>query len=693
VQPDRVYLALALAFGAAYVVLTPPGQVADEPAHFRRAFELSEGRVVAQKQGDYTGDEQPRAIDRFEDRYRHLFLHYEEKLTRADILDSASVRIESDDRTFAPFANTAIHSPLTYAPQAAAIFVARHVSGSVLVCWYSGRAANLLAVTLLTFLAIRVAPAGKWFLAAVALTPMALSLAASLSSDALTNAFAFLLVAHGLALALGPREHIAGRSIAVMVLLGVAVGLCKQGYFFLPLCYLMVPPARFGSRFRYWVTLTAALAATLVAVGAWGGVVREVYSRSDPQFGMNPPEQFRAMREHPLEFLSTLLHTSRSAVLYAEEFVGWLGYADLRLATPVYLVELIVLVTAAALGFGPRSGVGVRQASVAAGVAVLIAFTLAVIVHITWDAVGASTIGLQGRYFIPIAPLAGVAVGRVVGGLATRLPASAVRVAPVAVAAAVPFVLVAGLARVHERFFVDNPKAASQRAFGRAMAYAKEGQEKLAREQLEEALRLYSGHAPARFQLGSLVASQGEYAEAIRLFREALELNPGDVNVQRRLATVVEAEQARQQLLVQVPQFFQGLIAANGLAEERHRDTPEAGLYLKASRGRVTDPSGRAPFPFELVWRCPTSAGEDVRLSGAPERHAAPFFACTAMPLIGPKRLFVFPPPVNAALFKDEEVSWLFQRPMAELSPTEREREEEYRRQHGLHFPLASLAD
>jgi hypothetical protein len=104
---DRVYLTLALALGSAFLVLTPPFQVADERAHFRRAFAIAEGHVVPLKRGDSTGDEQPRSIDSTEQRYQRLFLRHEEKTSAAQIREDAQIRLDPEERSFAAFPNTA----------------------------------------------------------------------------------------------------------------------------------------------------------------------------------------------------------------------------------------------------------------------------------------------------------------------------------------------------------------------------------------------------------------------------------------------------------------------------------------------------------------------------------------------------------------------------------------------------------
>jgi uncharacterized membrane protein/tetratricopeptide (TPR) repeat protein len=694
-RAESVYLFLALTFGAAFLVLTPPYQVPDEPAHFRRAFEISEGRIIAVKRDGSTGDEQPRALDAHEQRYARFFRHHEQKTTAAEILGGAAVRIDPDDREFDPFPNAAIHPPLTYLPQAAAIFLTRHLVGSVLVCIYAGRLANLLAAVAVTFLAVRRTPAGKWAFAALALTPMAISLSASLSPDALTNALSFLLIAQVLALALGKEERISGKSLAVTALLGAAVGLAKQAYFLLPLCYLMIPARKSGGLFRHGAGLAAVMGATLLAVGGWGLVVREIYSPADPQFGMNPAEQFRLMCRQPGEFLLVVVRTLGYTPLFAEEFVGWLGFADIPMAGWVYVVALTFLVAVCAAEFGPGSGVTGRQALVAAGVTALVAFTVLVIMHLTWDAVGAPVVSLQGRYFIPVAPLAGLALGRLLGTLARPALAPAARVVRVAAVAAAPLVLAVALARVHGRFFEDTPKDAAERAYVEATNLSqKAGQESRARELFEEAARVNPLHAAAHADLGNLLARQGDFSGAIGQFREALRLKPEDADVKRRLDEARGAQQVMGEISRQIPPVFHALIGSGGLSEERHPNSPKAASYLKPNRGPVTDAAGRAPFPVEFLWRCPPPSGEEIRLTepaASTAGRSPPFFACSAGPLVGPRRVFVFPPPVNVVFLADDAVSWYYQRPLADLSEAERAREQDYRRERGLHFPLATL--
>jgi uncharacterized membrane protein len=155
-----VYLALALAFGGALLALTPPFQVPDEEGHFRRAFQLSEGHVIARKEGNVTGDLLPRGVESLWDRFVRLRARPEQKTSAAEIREAGAVTLEPSERAFVGFSNTAIHPPLTYLPQATGVALARLFSPSALVAFYAGRLFNLLAAAAVTCCAIRRAPEG-----------------------------------------------------------------------------------------------------------------------------------------------------------------------------------------------------------------------------------------------------------------------------------------------------------------------------------------------------------------------------------------------------------------------------------------------------------------------------------------------------------------------------------------------------
>ena len=93
---------------------------------------------------------------------------------------------------------------------------------------YLARVANLIVYLLLAAAAVRLAPIHKWTLAMVALMPMSVYLAASLSADAMTLGLSLLVVALTLNLALG-SEGPSRRSLLALGLLLRAPGPLETG--------------------------------------------------------------------------------------------------------------------------------------------------------------------------------------------------------------------------------------------------------------------------------------------------------------------------------------------------------------------------------------------------------------------------------------------------------------------------------
>jgi uncharacterized membrane protein/tetratricopeptide (TPR) repeat protein len=727
-RPEWAFAAISLTFGIAFLIVTPPFQVADEEAHLRRAFEISEGHLIATKRGDRTGDELPAGIDVLYERFKGLKGHLEEKTSAAEIRDSSAVLLSSSDRAFLAFSNSAIHPPLTYLPQALGIAIARHVSPSVLTCLYAGRAFNLAATTALTFLAIRLIPVGKWALAALALTPMGLSLAASLSPDALTSGISFLLIAQVLACAVGNGVTLTWSTLPAIAVLGACLGLTKQMYFFLPVCYLLIPPQKAITRRGYWTGFVAVMGATLLAVLVWGLVVRQIWSPADPGMGLDPGEQFRRLVSNPVEFARVLLRTAADVQLHLEEYVGMLGWAEVRLPTWVYVVEVTALALLCVKEFGRGSGLSTRQALVAAAVAGLVALTIAVVIHLTWDRLGVSFIALHGRYFIPFSPLVGIALGRVGYLLPSRYDKVG-RALPALAGVAIPILLIASLVRLHDRYFVDTAVDASERHSTRGMQLIGTGNVAdlpRARAEFEESIRLNPAnnvahnwlglilkesdptaaaeqfrivlrHSPendvALFELANTLAAQAEFAEAIRLYREALKISQGNENVAAALRAAQAMQSATARDLEAISREFRALVVSQLLENPGGQ---EGGGVLKGKRGPVAGASPQglvAKMAFR--WRSPPPDGKPIFMpgTGLPAGvQRLPFFACSEKRVFS-KRVFVFPPPENARLLADDAVSWYYQLPMIDLSEAERRNEENYRRDHGLRFPQETLPD
>jgi uncharacterized membrane protein len=704
-------LALALIFGGAMLALTPPFQVADEENHFRRSCELAAGRVIPQKRGDYTGDDLPRSIEALWGRYQPLGQHREQKTSLDEILQSASERWNVKDTEFVAFSNTAIHPPLTYLPQALGISIARAVSPSVLVGFYTARILNFLAAVALTFVAIRLTPVLKYAFAALALTPMALYQAASLSSDALTNAFALLLVAQVLACAAGPAEVVRTRSIVGMAIWSVAVGLAKQAYFLLPVTYLLIPVGRAGTSRRYWSGFALALGAGLLPVVVWSFVVKNVYSSPDLHYAIDPAEQFHRLFSRWPETLRMLGNTAMRSRVYGEEYLGFLGWLDTRLPDWFYIAEVVLLLYLCVSDPEAQRRLSARQAWLAGSVALLVGGMVLFIVHLTWDPLGTPYIVIQGRHLIPLGPVVAIAMSKS-GWFLPRPLVTTHWLKPFLLSIGTATFLSTAIYNIYDRFYVDNDVARAERLYqqGLSLAKARDTREQ-AYALFDEALAIDSGHPGAHYMLGirsetndsraaamhfrsvlarepghvssmlhlaTALAELSEYDEAIRFYEGAVRLRPDDAKLRNDLARAKRT----QGLLSQVEATMQSL------ARRQAR-----GGNLAPNRGPVVVEPGQMSLPAPFVWRCPPPSGQNIPQEGSADRTLLyPFYACSAI-AFGGKRVFVFPPPLGAMLLADEDVSWYWQLPLSDLTPDQRQEEIVYRKARNLQFPLTTLPE
>jgi uncharacterized membrane protein len=417
-RPHVVFLCLGTLFGLTLLVVTPPLQVADEYHHLLHAFSVSEGRFRATRSADHPGDFQiggvlPTSVVELFGTVnrsgRPIAFHPENKQAVGDVIALFGRPLDLEHRQFASFFSTARNSPVPYGPPALGIGLGRLLGAPPIALLYLGRLSNLLIWLTLTSLAIQLVPLHRWVLVLLALTPMSLFQAASLSPDAFVNALSFVAIAFWLHLALGPVPAVTGRHAMVLALLTVLLGLSKQVYLLLAGLYLLIPVRKLGTRGRYLVTGLVLGLAGAATIAAWAWLFRDLYfpARLDRSVVFAPSEQVRYIVHNPGRYLETCWLTLRSdGWWYFQMFIGVLGWLDTVLPTPVYHAYLVALV-AVALADNREvvpMGLPARLTTwLLFGGAVLGIMTT---LYVVWNALAFPVVqGVQGRYFIPFAPL------------------------------------------------------------------------------------------------------------------------------------------------------------------------------------------------------------------------------------------------------------------------------------------------
>ncbi len=447
VTPERLLVLGSLVFGVALVFVTPPFGSPDEPAHLFRSWALSQGQIVGERlrhpDGVHTaeGAAIPAGVIRLRDvATAEGAQPVPQALSRAALARAFAVELAADDQRFADFRNALQLPAALYLPQALGCALTAAAGGPPLVGLYLGRLANLALTTLLLAWALRRLPAHRWWLVAVALSPMLLSLRASLSADALNFALASAFLAEVAALSRHDAEP--GRRDRVRLLvLAAGLGCTKTVYLPLLLLLLLIPalrrpPAR-------WRTALPAIALALLVAAAHLATLAPTRLRLDVP--VDAAAQLQRLLHQPVAVAAQLLG---DLVVHAPRYLGEaLGHKLGWLDAPLPPIALGALGVAFALLLWAESVCGARPArrdlALIAGASLAVALLIELSLWLQWTPPGGAGVqGIQGRYFLPLAlpfiwAIGGIAPSAPSGSVAEERDRSAALAAGAAFAAVV----------------------------------------------------------------------------------------------------------------------------------------------------------------------------------------------------------------------------------------------------------------
>jgi uncharacterized membrane protein len=410
--PQKTFLLLGGIFGFLFLLVTPPFQVADEHQHFLHGYNFSEGRIRAQLVDGRGGDYLPASLSLFYSTVNRSVIatHPENKQDLKDLWAQFHKPLNPEQRTFQGFSDTARYCPVVYLPQAIGITLGRWCNSPPVIIFYLGRLTNLLGWCLMIALAIKLIPFFKWVTLLLALTPMSLFQSASLSADGLANGISLLTVSYSLYLAFGPVERIQWKHWLILFGLGVLLAFTKQIYILLIGLYCLIPTSKFNSpRERFFSSLILFLAGAAALFG-WYFFYMGLYPPAtfDGVVQFAPGEQLRFILGNPWGYLAILWATlKKMTILWMAMYVGILGWIDTPLPLVVYYSFYPLLGLVIWGDSHPTVALSMAARLTSASVFLISLTGILAVLYLTWNRLQSPIIhGLQGRYLIPIAPLA-----------------------------------------------------------------------------------------------------------------------------------------------------------------------------------------------------------------------------------------------------------------------------------------------
>jgi uncharacterized membrane protein len=425
-EPENAFIAIGIFFGILLLLITPPFQAPDEYNHFYRSFQIAEGRLIAEKKiGDCyhdpitiptttcAGGFLPKSIWTTAQKVSDVELRFnpEKKQKLQTVFSLLNFPLQSNDRIFINFQNTSVSYPIAYLPQAFGIKLGNIMGFSPLILMYMGRISNLFFWVFLGYTSIKIIPIFKWLIFLLELTPMSHFQASSLSPDAFTNGISILLIAILLNNAFVQEKPLNKVNILVILLLSFLLAFSKFAYFPIIILFLLIPIRKIRNRKKYFVILFLLILGCISSIIATSILVKELLVpyilKFDSSQLISSNDQLIYIFNHPLEFILVLGRTLYyQGPALVRQYIGVLGWLDTKL--PIFLtISYLVMLMIVSLATNQKDIVISYKQKIIIFIIIIFNVTLVgTLLYLGSTPVGGSIIkGLQGRYFIPIAPL------------------------------------------------------------------------------------------------------------------------------------------------------------------------------------------------------------------------------------------------------------------------------------------------
>lgn len=407
---EKFYLPTALFLGMIFQCLITVGGVPDEPGHLDTAYKYS-NKILLVEDTDTPCTIYKRRCDAEmsemlangleSNSYYQLLTDTFRKADHTELIETESV----DSTNLVP--------GIVYIPGALGISAGRVLGLSAMFTMQLARIFNLVVYVLLVFGAIRLIPFGKNLMGMIALLPIALQQGASASYDAVINGLLMLFFA--LCMYMAQKQQKKSWELALAGILALFTAAVKGGVY-MPMLLMLVPafirkkqPGTEDKKKKmHWGIVLAVSALVLSAVFymKFMPVLRTLMQSADT--GSEMQYTISYVLQNPLKVVYMYWNTfmEKGDFLLRGLLGGTLSWLDFQMSwlfEVVFLLCILLMVNMEGDRCEKRNGQKLLIALVCVISAVLIMMSMLV----GYTRSGVDYIqGLQGRYFLPLAPAA-----------------------------------------------------------------------------------------------------------------------------------------------------------------------------------------------------------------------------------------------------------------------------------------------
>lgn len=386
-----IFASLAMLYGLLFILISPPFKVPDESSHTARAWQVGNGILF---NGSIEGTI-PKALQKIIDDYPALHKNYKFSKIKDEVLNGNS--LDSND-LIAYKTNAFTYHPMPYLFSGLAMVTGEKLGFSALGTFYLGRIFNLIFWIFCLCTSIRIIPSYKKELAFIALIPMSLYQAASISADSVSNALSFLLFA-GVTKILLSKDN-SYKNYLTISFLTILTASFKLICAF-PFILLFFNKSKFynNKRFITYFILTLVLTLSTLAWPILNDIPQHHALKNVDLLG----ELFTNIFT-PVVLLAKTI--SSNINFWLRGYIGYFGYFDCKI--PKLLVYLYISGIICIFIFKCKISIDLPKPIRLASIILFLISVTAIIftLYFTWPKNSLYVIGgVQGRYFIPIAPI------------------------------------------------------------------------------------------------------------------------------------------------------------------------------------------------------------------------------------------------------------------------------------------------
>jgi uncharacterized membrane protein len=408
-KEEYLFILVALLFGVLFSFLNPPAQSNDEDRHFYNAFSRSEGKMLPEKNGDQVGYMIPKSVIQTISAYQGINFPAGDKILKKTIDNYSEVILSPNNREFYNHPNYSIN-PIPYLPYMIGINIGKIINSNPMSLLWSARISGLIFYIIIIFFTIRTIPVFKGVVMLLALSPMALYQASSVTYDVMSISLAFLLFSMYVKFALVEKE------VTMVELIWLVVAaffhrFAKDGYILIPFLLLIVPRSRFKNHIIYYALLAFFVILIFLPDWTWGSMLQSANlgrgRALQTDYLFDASKNLSYQLSHPFEMVG---HLFLNILSQGKEWLfgtfARFGYAYIMPSHFVITLHILVLLTVAL--FDSKKEIEISNK--VKYITFIIGITSLLLIiggfFIVGSPVGSSIVfGLQGRYFLPIVPL------------------------------------------------------------------------------------------------------------------------------------------------------------------------------------------------------------------------------------------------------------------------------------------------